>query len=745
MKRTVNKFHKYFTNNDAYFISLIVLTTVLFIFGPSHIFITNKREFPKVFLEYLPGLVLASVVVFLLLFLGYILVIFCLNKFGIKTTKITNIILKTQFSLGLLIWIQFNFLNWDYGVFDGTVIDFSQHHRKALFEALIWVGIPFLIFKVSKINKKFVKKVSIFIILIQTFYFIYNFVSFNQQLTYKRYELSDQSKYSFSANKNVIYLVLDALQSDIFLELIKENNEVSFDGFTYFSNTLAGYNSTYPTVALMLSGQFYKNEQPIHQYLNNIFLNKNTILTDFINSDYNVEVYPINRMTLPVNDKIADNANKRDYSLASLKDLIYILDITLFRSFPQIMKRHIYSNQSWFLTSRLSKLLPEINNSQAGGQLGSHRMNLEFANNIQNITLNDNYGEFKFYHLFGAHNPYRLTKNLQLSDDIDQDIDGYKEQVKAMITLINRLIDSLKENKIYDNSLIVIAADHGLGYIPKWVEHDWKTYHIIGRHTWARALPALMIKPFNSTGPLIIDDNPASLKDVPKTITYLADISSKNYPGINIFGNDNNYLNRERKYYYFNWQHRNWNTSYLPPMNEYIIQGDARKVSSWRTDFKLYLENGETGSFFPPTYQIGKEIKFGRSGNSEEYQLGGWSHPDENSTWTEYLISSLLIPLPDIPGTDLLLEINFSPFKSKEVNSQKVNFYINNKKFGEIRAENKETHKLIIPNELIDSELIYLSFELPEANLSPKELGLSPDPRKLGISVEYLKLIEKSN
>jgi hypothetical protein len=52
-----------------------------------------------------------------------------------------------------------------------------------------------------------------------------------------------QSIYQFSPEKNVLIIVLDGFQGDVFQEIIDESPQYRkrFDGFTYYRDALGGY------------------------------------------------------------------------------------------------------------------------------------------------------------------------------------------------------------------------------------------------------------------------------------------------------------------------------------------------------------------------------------------------------------------------------------------------------------------------------------------------------------------------
>ena len=68
--------------------------------------------------------------------------------------------------------------------------------------------------------------------------------------------------HGFSSQKNVIHLIMDAFQSDLFEEMIDQDPDYyakSLEGFTFFKETTGAFATTFVSVPAFLSGQIYEN------------------------------------------------------------------------------------------------------------------------------------------------------------------------------------------------------------------------------------------------------------------------------------------------------------------------------------------------------------------------------------------------------------------------------------------------------------------------------------------------------
>ncbi len=68
---------------------------------------------------------------------------------------------------------------------------------------------------------------------------------------------------------------------------------------------------------------------------------------------------------------------------------------------------------------------------------------------------------FKYIHLEGGHVPYDVDEDVQLIPD---ESGTYPEKLVATMKIIKKYLGRLKANGVYDNSTIVILADHGFWF-----------------------------------------------------------------------------------------------------------------------------------------------------------------------------------------------------------------------------------------------------------------------------------------
>lgn len=610
----------------------------LFLFGPSQIYFTNTLEFDLSFFDiYLYFIALSCLSILLIWMLLLVL-----------GRSVYQRVISLLFVLSILLWIQGNILVWDYGVFDGREIAWNKYVIKGCIDIGIWLLFIICAFIKPKFIYKIIRKACIAFMLVQlisvTLYAAYA----PDALNYRKYGFDESTNFIFSPKRNVIILVLDAFRTDIFQEIINEDNNYSdiFQGFTYYRNALSAFPCTYLSVPSFLSGQCYDNSIPIHKFLKNTYL-KNSILKVLKENGFLVNLYQLYFPSIYLNEKVASNVIKRKIYHEDIKKYIaYIYDITLFRHTPHFIKKYIYNNQMFFLTQIFSKKVNKqgsvarLPQGKNGSKVSTEGIEQNFQNNLRRNSVGESKGisqqsqqamqninkisesdfetkhkidrdikfinkmasfaaissdkyTFKFFHLWGMHSPWMLNERFEYESS-SKDRQACKKQAKAMLQLTKIFLNTLDEIGAYDNSMIFVIGDHGVdwGLLVK-IPADLSIKNNKSDYSSAdgRALPLILVKPFNLKGKMDISDAPVSLVDIPKTI--ISELNLKgDFPGISMFTIKESDI-RERRFFNYRPQDNIFKIDYLPDIEEHLVLGFSWFKESWRS----------TGKHFKPRHR----------------------------------------------------------------------------------------------------------------------------------------------
>ena len=418
----------------------LLISLTLFVFGSANLYFTNVTEFAFLFSKiWYYFLALA-----LLLLVGIFIVLQKIND--TYTKKIAALF----FAIGLLLWIQGNIIVWNYGLLDGQAIPWEDYFWNGIVDVIVWIGILAISILKSDSLYKHIRILCILLIVVQVGGIMATAYAAPDEPSWKYQDSSEYPKglYQFSSDSNTIIIILDSYQSDIFQEIINEDEKYKdmFDGFTYYRNSVGGFSTTYPSVSLILSGVHYDNSVPIKDFIKDTSLNhsipvllkQNGFRTSI--SEYLSLIY----VSHDVFDDISPvpYENVRFHQDTKLDDTRFLIDLTLFRHIPQPLKMIFFSDP---LVPYSGKMNPDL--------IMYERFNTEVTAGSPNAT-------FKVIHLNGVHRPYTLDENLEFQE-LPSNRTGYNAAAKAALSITDALLTNMKQQGVYNNSLIIIVGDHG--------------------------------------------------------------------------------------------------------------------------------------------------------------------------------------------------------------------------------------------------------------------------------------------
>jgi len=554
---------------------VLLIAFNLFLVGPFTLFLGNIGEFRFALSQQILFFFLAAIVLIILLFILGLL--FRNNK------RYISILL----SFGVLIWFQGNILVWKYGLLDGQGINWNHSVWRGWLDGALWL----VIILVAVIFYKQIFKIAKFLsFLLLTFQLLLMGVqSFQKPQVWKinrKSQLAEpppQAIFDFSTKQNVILIILDGFQTDIFEEIIQENPEYYsiFQGFIFFKNTSGAFPTTKMSVPAILTGKRYKNQMPMSRYIK-ILTHRKTIHRALIKAGFDVDLV-CGRIYRGSRNHFSNFYYiSRPYGVSKTKFLFsnstLVFDLVLFRHAPHFLKRLIYNNQSWF-THRLinREKIPTFQ------YLGSRDFFNDFLKNMSSTREKPVY---KLIHLMHPHPPIVVDENCKfLGKVLDTTRENLKNQGRCGLEQVIQFLNRLQSMQLYDSSLIIIQADHGAGIPPRLENTDLpltegktekgKLLPIIG----SAATLMLIKKPF-SQGPMTTSNTPAALTDIPSTLSHMLNLG-ESFPGKSIFKIKPGEVRRRYFHYHF-WKHQNWKNDYFDSLEEYIIEGSIFNLKSWK-------------------------------------------------------------------------------------------------------------------------------------------------------------------
>jgi len=642
----------------------VFIASLIFLFMPFNIYQGNVSEF-IVSLTSILGFYLLPALVLILILAG----IGVFLPKGLHRRYVALI-----FVIGVLIWFQGNILVWKYGLLDGQTFDWTKDQWRGWLDGTLWILLLIAAFVFYRQMYKFARVICIIILSCQLV--LLAFVSMNTPETWDKKASSSghgsvpEEIFEFSSEQNLILVILDAFQSDMFEDIIEEDSEFFYEaleGFTFFRDTVGSFPTTYMSVPAILSGRLYRNNMPMPEFVKSV-LNGKTIPNVLYSEGYGVDLILTgglygagqysNMYSLPVPYK----TTKKEYELSNSA---LMMDLVLFRIAPHYLKNYI-SIDGLGLIQGLS------------GQQGYRKLRY-FAHTafmqdlIDNMSVKRKKPVYKFIHLCTTHGPFVVDDNCEYpGKPLPGTRKNIKNQSKCALDHLIRFFSKLKSEGIYDSSFLIVIADTGMGLRVKVKNMDRRVNDDLpsSNETLTRivgsALPLLLVKPPYSEGPLSVSDVQAALTDIPATVSAVLGLNARfNGKSLYEIGSEED---RERSFFYYKWKHANWQSDYFERLEEFIIRGSVFDRASWEMGL-TYYPPGET-SFSTTKIDFGttesnRFKRFDWGGN--ESQKGGYSF-----NWALGRSASISVSLPKDKPVILTANILSYPFDKPQHVTVKV-------------------------------------------------------------------------
>ena len=448
-----------------------VASFMLFIYEPIITYASNTEDFwfdlTALFKANIVYLIIAMFTITLISSIVYIIA-----KWS-KKDIIYKAYILIAFAIFFATYLQGNFFSGKLPTLDGSPIEWSKYKTQSIISIiliLLTLGASILIG--IKYKEKY-KKIAIFICLVVLVMLSTSLISTmltSKQIYEKKgiYTATNIDINKLSKNRNFLMLLVDMEDSKTFDKVVKDNNkEYLFKDFTYFPDTLSAYPFTRESIPYILSGVWFEEETTFTEYFNNAFTNSKFI-QNLKDNGYDVNIYE--KQLLWTDEKALEinNIKAVNTKLDKVKFLKQESKYILFKYLPFYLKKY----------SKIETLNYDVcrdeENSTYETFNDDNKMIYDVLGEIS--FQKDNY--FQFIHADGGHYPWNMNKNFETVEN-----GTYEEKIGSSITMIEKYLDRIKKSGQYDNSIIIILADHGNnGYNP------------IGRQN-----PILYIKGLNET------------------------------------------------------------------------------------------------------------------------------------------------------------------------------------------------------------------------------------------------------
>lgn len=467
------------------------------IYEPLDLYFNNKNEFWFNTDILVPQLLRMTCMIAPVVLLAYLL-IRLINR---KAYYISLVVSAVAFVCS---YIQGNFRIKNLPPMDGSAADWSKYTGENLITLLIWLAVAALMIWIYRHVKEkgfasVAEVLSVAMALILSITLVSTVIGSRNVVKKSLYVATKDGEFRVSEKDNLFILVLDALDAYTYDEVAKAHPEYQewFEDFTYFPNMTSVFPFTTRSVPQMLTGKIFENEVDFTEYSTDA-LDNAEFFRHLEDMDYRIGLYEtelsyngtqLNRFENFRTDDVELNKESRNTFIKEQFKLV------LFKYLPYCFKQYVGCDTNSFV----SMIWPQ-----------PFRMdNWDFYDDIKtkDVEFIDQ-NNFRFIHVEGAHVPFRYDKDMNW---ISEEDGSYYKNIEASMTLANAYLQKLKDAGVYDNSAIIIMADHGSRILDEEEEELYKFN------------PIFMVKGIGETHPYQINQAPLSYEDLIECYERLMD------------------------------------------------------------------------------------------------------------------------------------------------------------------------------------------------------------------------------
>lgn len=333
---------------------------------------------------------------------------------------------------------------------------------------------------------------------------------------------------------NIYHIVFDAyygpwLQWSLG-ELGRDTSELP--GFTHYPRNVSNYWYTRCSYPSFMSGTMYSPEKTVREWFEDT--NTDSIIEDLHERGFSTTFYG-----LALGDGIrqVEVAYTGDPSGTGVVDIRLAADYWLLRVSPVALRHLILDDHG---AGPITRYLGDSEEVPSGDirTLVSYR---QFEKFLADEHLRSSGGHYVHAYFYPPHPPYQLDRHGNYVGE-----SSYDEQLLLATNMLLEFVATLKEQGKFENSLIIVHADHGAGWwhetskhigdpLRDFIQMDAATSEAIrevdlfgypGRHQEARYQALLLVKPCGAgedAGDLLVSDALVQLLDIRQYIKQVID------------------------------------------------------------------------------------------------------------------------------------------------------------------------------------------------------------------------------
>lgn len=498
---------------------------------------------------------------------------------SIMRGKLFNIVIGVIVALGVAAYIQALFMNSGLPTADGRPVLWDDYTTITLLSTIVWLFIiavaVVLAVKRGNVLKTSAAIMSIVLILVQSIGLVTVFSDpalrsdGSSALDSKPFPTAE-GLFEVGPDNNIVLFVLDTFDNDFMDAVVEDDPQIldEFTGFTWYQDCSGSMIPTPYGLPSLLTGRAPSMDAEsfgipdIEEWYgdDNIFdaLHEKGYTVDLYTTQYSEDIDHLYAKS--------DNFVSVESVQASMPTVIRELwKCALYRDAPWVAKPLF-----WFYTGNVNTAILDDIESEAITPYTNDDVKYyqDLVNQGLEVVKNPvGEGSFKLIHLDGTHLPYTVNRNVER---VEQSESNVVEQGIASLTIVSEYIEQLKELGVYDDTVIMVTADHG-----KWLSQQ---------DILEPSSPIMLVKLAHEGegqyAPIKISTAPVSHYEIAPTIIDLIGADASMY-GSGIPFYDVPTESRSRYYYDTEVGVKNNNSAWLA-IHEWIIDGDVQDWNVWK-------------------------------------------------------------------------------------------------------------------------------------------------------------------
>lgn len=479
--------------------TVLLFGSLFLLNGPLELFAYNTNDFVFNLRDFLPYMIIYTVMIafFSIILLG------TFAPAGVFSfTKITI------FIYCICSYIQQLFLNGNMSAMEGN--EQRWNVVESVGNAVVWIVmivVLLLILYKSQKGDAIILYSSAFLVGVQlitflTVLFTSNIIGGGKQ------QLVENNNFILSPNENVVVFILDAYDTQMLDKVLADEPQYldPLHDFTYYNNMKSRYTATDGSLPYLLTGRIAEEEETYGD-----IYDKSTFLSDIKGYGYDINILTADYYVEPLEQGIVDNWTEDYYCILDFEKTVSQLSKCIrYRNTPFVVKSYYY-----YKNYDLTNVIHDTNVYLFG-------TDARFDSNLceKGISIDPQKDHMMhIYHLYGAHSPYYLSETGEL-DYASNPI----AQWKGCLKIVYDYLEKLNEVELYDNTSIIIMADHGLNRTQRLAMDEWNI------SVTEESNPIFFIKRKNQKGSsMLVDPKSVSHDQFFSTVINLIDEKNEKY------------------------------------------------------------------------------------------------------------------------------------------------------------------------------------------------------------------------